>query len=124
MIPPKVTPKQVEDFIAEWHALFPDRTLVKTKGYLKAQPKDCVNKMKKFVKDCPTVTKELIFAATKLYLAEQQANDWDYTSRPYYFIQKQERGSLLFEYVERVIANQLEVAPRRSAVYNPVDEFL
>lgn len=116
-----MTKSEVEQFIDEWHALFPKGTEVSTSGYLRGKPKDCVNKMVKFCKENPNYTKDTIFAATNMYLAEKKSVGYSYLSRPYYFIHKLERGSMLEEYCEKVLAGAKPIIKKD---YESVNDFL
>lgn len=116
----------VEDWIEDWHKLFPQRKDTQTSGYLRGTAKECVNKMKKLCKDSKLYTKDVIFAATQMYLAEKKLVNYTYLSRPIYFINKLGRGSILAEYCERILANEKPDITKNNFKYeyNPVNEFL
>lgn len=93
----------VEQWIEEWLALWPKE--IKSGGEsIRTQPKYCVNKMQKFCEEHPLYTKDVIFAATKLYLIDRRANGWFGVRRAMYFIHKQNVGSALAEFCERAMA--------------------
>lgn len=113
-----MTEKEIRDFIQEWVDLYPVN--IEFAGYnLKSPAKDCVNKMIKFCKDNPTFTKDLIFAATKHYLQEQEVKDWQYTKRATYFISKLGEPSLLESYCTRII----EQGSKPKANLPPIQEM-
>lgn len=116
-----VTSKQVEEFIDEWLALFPSTKVVPFEGYVKGKAKDSVKKMQKLCKQNKDWDKQLIFAATKMYLVEKYNKGWQFLSRPYYFLIKN-NISLLEEYVERVQDGQ--TAQKAQVEYTPQNEFL
>lgn len=100
-----MTEKEIQDFIEEWVLLYPEN--VKFNNYLlRSKAKDCVNKMIKLCKDNPHYTKELIFAATKKYLAEQKQRNWAYTKQATYFISKIGQPSLLAQYCDELISGK------------------
>lgn len=78
---------KVQDWIDEWVALYPKN--IYWNGHpLRTPAKYCVNKMQKLCKNNPNYTKDIIFAATKLYLKEREAKNWEYTKQATYFISK------------------------------------
>jgi hypothetical protein len=97
-----ITNKEVEAFIEEWCNLYPEN--IEFNGNkLKAKPKDVLNKMQKFCRAHPTYTKEVIFAATKMYLRNQSERNWDYTKMATYFISKLGQPSILEGYCEKIL---------------------
>lgn len=117
--------KEIELWIKDWVDLFPTGKLVPTDGYLKGTPNDSVKKMQKFCKEYKAYTKDIIFAATKMYLATKKAVGYAYLTRPYYFIHKQEKGSMLAEYCQRIVDGEQMVQPAElNKTYDPVKEFL
>ena len=116
-----MTKAEFETFVTEWHALFPQRKEVDFVGYLRGKPKDCIKKMLKFCKENPEYTKDTIFAATKMYLEEKKSDGYLYLSRPYYFINKLDRGSMLDEYCERFLAGE---KPKISNDYEAISDFI
>lgn len=95
------TAATINTWIEDWCALYPADAEFNGRK-LRSKPKDCINKMVKFCKDNPLYTKSIIFAATQLYLNEQEAKDWAYTKQATYFISKMGQPSLLEEYCEKV----------------------
>jgi hypothetical protein len=116
--------ENVKTWIEDWHKLFPKRTETSTSGYLLGTPENCVNKMQKLCKEHATYTKDVIFAATQMYLTEKKAVNYTYLCRPNYFINKLERGSMLAEYCERVLANEKPTIQKITPEYNPVNDFI
>ena len=100
-------------WIENWCALYPADAEFNGRR-LRSKPKDCLNKMIKFCKDNPLYTKNIIFAATQLYLQEQEAKDWQYTKQATYFISKMGQPSLLEEYCEKV---KQDNKPQDPAIY-------
>lgn len=92
-------------WIEDWCSLYPADAEFNGRK-LRSKPKDCLNKMIKFCKDNPNYTKSIIFAATTLYLEEQEEKDWAYTKQATYFISKIGQPSLLEEYCEKIADNQ------------------
>jgi hypothetical protein len=100
-----ITNKQVEEFIEQWCNIYPDN--IEFNGNkLKAKPKDVLKKMQKFCKAHPNYTKDVIFAATKLYVVNQQERDWEYTKMATYFISKLGQPSVLESYCEKILATK------------------
>lgn len=94
-----------QDWIEEWLELWPaDKEF---NGYkFKSKAKDCVNKMVKFCKDNPAYTKEVIFAATQMYLKQQEQKNWEYTKQATYFISKLGEPSVLEAFCIKIINGQ------------------
>jgi hypothetical protein len=97
-------PATINAWIEEWCALYPANVEFNGRK-LRSKPKDCLNKMIKFCKENPLYDKSAIFAATKLYLQEQEAKDWEYTKQAIYFISKIGQPSLLEQYCEKIKQN-------------------
>jgi hypothetical protein len=100
---PKAKPKVA--WIEEWTELFP-KDVMSNGQPIYSTPKDCVNKMQKFLKDNPEYEKELIFAATKVYLLKQRQKDWEFTRTASNFINHQQKGSLLASWCEACLGNR------------------
>lgn len=94
------TDENVKDWIEEWRNLFPKG--IKSGGYpLRGSKKGCLRKMKKFLKENPTITKDEIFHATEKYLNERKKENYEYTKVADYFIEK-DNMSLLHSYIENL----------------------
>jgi len=92
--------QSVDDWIQEWRELFPAG--VKSGGYPVRSPKSgCAAKMKVFIKKNKDVTKEIIFTATKKYVAERALKRYEYMTLAHYFISKNSI-SLLEGYIEQI----------------------
>lgn len=77
----------VEDWIDLWFNLFPRG--VKSGGYLVRSDKNgCLNKMKKFVKNNPLFTRDIILKATNDYIDYMRMKNYAYMSLAHYFINK------------------------------------
>ena len=122
--------KITQEWIEEWLQLWPD---ISPNGYnLRSAPKYCITKMQKFVKDNPTYTKSIIFAATTQYLRERAAEmrNYAYTKQAVYFIAKMGEPSLLAEYCLRetkkssATAGPAEVSSAFVPEYNPINDFI
>ena len=111
----------IETWIEDWHKIFPPDEYVATDGYLRGKSKDCVKKMQKFCKDNPTYTKDIIFAATRMYVVSMKPRNFAYTKRPIFFIHKQTEGSMLGAYCEKVLAGEVQ---HETKEYNSVNDFL
>ena len=93
-------------------------------GYkIKSKAKDCLNKMLKFLKDHPNYDKSIIFAATKNYVEEKRAVNWEFMKQATYFISKVGQPSLLESYCEKVLAGEKPKELNLPA-YNPIDDFI
>ena len=113
--------EKIENWIEQWINIFPPDNYVVTDGYLKGKSQDCVKKMQKFCKDNPTYTKDVIFAATRMYIVHLKPRNFAYCKRPIYFIHKQTEGSMLGAYCEKVLAGEVQHEVKE---YNPVNEFI
>lgn len=92
--------QSVDDWIQEWRELFPAG--IKSGGYPVRSPKSgCAAKMKVFIKKNKDVTKEIIFTATKKYVAERALKRYEYMTLAHYFISKNSI-SLLEGYIEQI----------------------
>lgn len=111
----------IETWIEQWIIIFPPDNYVPTEGYIRGKGKDCVKKMQKFCKDNPTYTKDIIFAATRMYIISKKSANFAYTRRPVYFIHKQTEGSMLEAYCEKILANE---KPFEIPEYQPINDFL
>lgn len=92
--------QSVDDWIQDWRELFPAG--IKSGGYPVRSPKSgCAAKMKVFIKKNKDVTKEIIFTATKKYVAERALKRYEYMTLAHYFISKNSI-SLLEGYIEQI----------------------
>jgi hypothetical protein len=110
----------VKDWIDDWCNLWPD---VQFNGYkLKSKPKECLNKMIKFCKENKNnYTKDTIFAATTLYLNQQEQKNWEYTKVSTYFISKVGQPSLLEAFCERVNSTETITPYNLQGLFNEND---
>lgn len=114
--------EDVNTWIDSWCAIYPPEAEFNG-NKLQAKGKDVVNKMQKFCKDHPQYTKDIIFAATKLYIKEQYERDWQYTKMATYFISKLGQPSPLEAYCSKYVAwcnSPIDDIP----AYYPIDEFI
>lgn len=101
--------KDVKSWINEWCDLWPEG-VVWNNVPIKSKPEECVNRMVKFCKDNPLYKKDTIFAATEAYLEEKEADDWNFTRRSNYFIDKRGEASLLEIFCNKIIENSVSVS--------------
>lgn len=92
---------KVSDWIESWCNLWP-RGVMSGNRAIRPHPKDVISKMQSFVKDYG-YDRETIFKATLDYLSERMDEDWLYTKRGIYFIDKQGEGSLLAERCDKIL---------------------
>lgn len=112
----------IKEWIEEWNEIFPIDA--KWNGNkLRTDIKYCVNKMQKFCKDNPQYTKDIIFAATKMYVKEKEKVNWEYARQSTYFISKIGFTSLLEEYCQKIIKPEKEQSTQE-VLYNPIDDFI
>lgn len=111
-----------KDWLEEWLQLWPKQV---TSGGLTVQSpaKYCINKMQKFCKTYPQYTKQIIFAATSMYIKEREQEGYKFTKRATYFIDKQDQGSLLEAYCEKLLAPQ-PIIKQQITEYNAIDDFI
>jgi hypothetical protein len=117
--------EKTSEWIQEWLALWPAD--VESGGQsIRSKPEQCVNKMQKLCKSDAALTKEVIFAATKLYLQERAENAYAYTKRATYFIHKLTEGSLLQTYCEKILSAGRQPQPLEgeTPTYNPIDDYI
>ncbi len=89
----KLNHNVVEDWIDVWYNLFPRG--VKSGGYLVRSDKNgCLNKMKKFVKNNPDFTQEIILKATSDYIDYMRMKNYAYMTLAHYFIYKNDMSIL------------------------------
>lgn len=113
-----MTKQELTELVQQWVLLFPED--VRWNGVaIRSEPEDCVNKMQKFIKQYPAYTKDIIFAATKAYLLQQEAKNWEYTRRACYFIDKQGVGSLLAQYCRQDVEGQQHNNLPKQQTLNP-----
>ena len=78
--------KNVNNWIDDWRALFPRG---KQAGYpIRGDRKDCIRKMRKFIKDNPNITKDEIFEATRKYIEDKKKENYRFIKMANYFIDK------------------------------------
>ncbi len=113
----------VNEWLEQWLAIFPPDKFVPTNGYNRGKvSKELVNKMQKFVKEHPLATKDIIFAATRMYILSKKTENFAYTKRPIFFINKQGEGSLLDTYCDKVISGEKQ--QETNIEYQPQNDFL
>lgn len=84
---------KVEDWIEEWYSLWPKG--VKSGYYpVRSGLKGCLTKMKKFVKDNPDLSPDVIISATKEYLDRSRSNNYNYIQLAHNFISKNNISTL------------------------------
>lgn len=89
----KLEKEVVEDWIDLWYSLFPKG--VKSGGYLIRSDKNgCLSKMKKFCREYPDFTKEIILKATSDYLDYYRMRNWNFVSLAHYFVRKNDTSIL------------------------------
>lgn len=113
-------PKEVKEFIEEWILLYPKDAEFRG-NKLRSKSKDCINKMLKFCKLNPTITKDVIFAATNMYLDERERENWAYTRQATYFISKVGHSSLLEIYCDKILAKQQEAKHQNYEIQERTD---
>lgn len=87
----------MKEWINDWVNLFPAD--VKWNGvHIRSNVDECAKKMEKFIKENPHFKKEDIFRGTQKYLDEREQDNWSYTKRATYFINKLKEPSLLLDY--------------------------
>ena len=88
-------------WIEEYYELFPKG--IKSGGfYVRSSIQDCSNKMFKFLNDNPQFTKDIILAATKNYIKDCEARNYDKMKLAPYFIIK-DGTSMLSGYCEAYV---------------------
>src|SRR5687767_1565373 len=78
------------NWIEEWLDLFP-RGVRSGGKLLRADAQSCLKKMEIFIKTYPAYTKEVIMEATRRYLEDRAAVNYEYTRCAVYFIYRMER---------------------------------
>lgn len=96
----------VSDWIAEWSNLWPRGIKSGTRA-IRPHPKDVLSKMQLFVKTYG-YDKDTVFKATIAYLNDRMDNDFEFTKRAIYFIDKQGEGSLLAEWCDNIMNSDYE----------------
>lgn len=115
--------EKVNNWIEEWLALWPKE--IKSGGETIQSPsKWCVNKMQKLVDNNPVYTKQLIFAATQLYLKERERDNYFSVKRATYFIDKLGQGSTLQTYCEQLLKEREPTLENEIPEYNPINDFI
>jgi hypothetical protein len=96
----KLVPYKVA-WIEEYYDLFPKG--IKSGGfYVRSSIQDCSNKMFKFLNDNPQFTKDIILEATKSYIKDCEARNYDKMKLAPYFIVK-DGTSMLSGYCEAYV---------------------
>ena len=109
-------------WLDEWLELWPKE--IQNGGMaIKSPAKYCVNKIIKFCKDYPQYTKDVIFAATKRYLQERKAENYTFTKRATYFINKLGEESVLEAYCQKILHNEPK-QQEKNFEYNPINDFI
>jgi len=111
--------QELGELLGEWLELWPAE-VVWNGNKVRTDAKYCVNKMQKFVAENPQYTKQTIFAATKLYLQEQESKGWEYTQQAHFFIEKRGFPSKLEAYCAQVLA---EASRPKSTLPPPVIDY-
>lgn len=113
----------INKWIKSWVEIYPEDAMFNNRK-LRSDAEYCIKKMQKFCKDNPQYTKEIIFAATKQYMTEQQYKDFAYTKQAVYFISKQGEPSLLKEYCQRIILGEVKSQPPVVYLYDESDWYI
>lgn len=88
------------EWVKDWIKLWPTN-LEKQIGYsVSGNSESCTVRMKKFLAK-QDFDKETIFEATKLYLKNQELNDWQFTKKNYKFI-SDIKSSTLEDYCKKI----------------------
>lgn len=78
--------RDVNSWIDDWRALFPKG---KQGGYpIRGDRKDCVRKMRRFIKNNPDTSKDEIFEATRRYIEDKKKENYKFIKMANYFIDK------------------------------------
>jgi hypothetical protein len=88
---------EVNTWIEDWVSLWPEDVRWNNER-IRSSKAECLGKMEKWVKANPKYNREQIFKATEAYLINQEFNNWQYTMKAHYFIDKKGKGSTLLEY--------------------------
>jgi hypothetical protein len=81
------------DFVNEWYNLWP--TGIKSGGYyIKTSKLACSKNLKKFFKEHPEYTQEIVLKATKKYLEDMERQSYKYIKLAPYFIYKDSISTL------------------------------
>jgi hypothetical protein len=83
-------PSDGVDWIEEWLDLFP-RGVRSGGKLLRADSQSCLKKMEVFTKTYPAYTKDVIMEATRRYLEDRAAVNYEYTRCAVYFIYRLEK---------------------------------
>lgn len=110
----------VVNWIEEWVELYPEDAEFNGR-LLRSKVENCVTKMQKFCVKYPQYTKDVIFAATKMYIEAQRQKGFEYTKQSTYFIGKLGEPSVLQEYCERVINNK---PVKKEIEISPISDFI
>ena len=98
------------EWISDWMDLFknvnPERRGVKA---------DVLRRMKKFFVNNPSIRKEQVLEATKMYL--KTVDNPTYCKKSHKFIYEQDGSSMLLDFVERIDSN-------RAAIQNKFDDII
>ena len=89
----KAESEDLENWFDSWYELFPKG--VKNGNYLIRSGKaGCIKKLKKFIKEYPEYTKDIVMRATEEYVAHCRVNRWAYMQLAQYFIEKEGMSNL------------------------------
>jgi hypothetical protein len=94
---------EVKEWIDNWYSLWP-KGVKSGNFYVKTDPKECLKKMERFIKEHPQYTKGIILTATKKYLDSIAEKDYAYCKLAPYFIYK-DGMSMLEGYCSEVHRN-------------------
>jgi hypothetical protein len=99
---------EVESWIEDWRNLFPSKVEISGRP-VKGSKQGCLKKMKVYLKNNPSVSKEEIFEATRIYIWKKKREDYNFMTSADYFIEKN-NVSLLDALVEqyREVPNTLQ----------------
>jgi hypothetical protein len=79
---------------------------IKSGGYyVRTNHKSCIKKLKKFMKDYPEFTPEIILQATRNYVEDMSRNGYDKMRLAPYFIEK-DGISTLWVYCDRIVNSE------------------
>lgn len=110
-------------WIEQWCLIYPEN--VEFNGYkLRSKPKDCINKMVKFCKTHKEYDKNTIFAATEMYIKQQEQKDYEFTKQAHYFISKLGEPSLLENFCNRIINGTVSQTQPQIEYYQTIYDYI
>lgn len=89
------------DFVKKWMALW-DPTVKWNNVFVKSPEQLCKSRLIKFKELYPNISDETILQATQNYLLERKNNNWEYTMRSHFFIEKKGSPSRLKQYCDNI----------------------